>query len=119
MRNRKLSWILLGLSFLSVLGCDGPTEPGYCGATNPSGFKVLVGDEVTFTWADCLVTGLVVYGDGLQLWGIGGHFRSPVTYGIVPAGASSLGDAGLLESGHTYDVLLVSGSWAGWYDFER
>lgn len=119
MFTRKASWTLLGLFFLFLPACDGPTEPAYCGAVRPPGFETEVGEEVIFRWADCRVTGLVVYKDDVQVWGIGGHFGSPVTYGTVPPGASSLGDPVPLEAAQTYEVLLVSGSWAGWFEFTR
>jgi hypothetical protein len=117
MHSRKPAWFLLGISLFSVLGCDGSTEPEVCGATNPPGFHAVVGEEVEFQWADCRLTGLIVYGGARPLWGIEGRFKSPVTFGTTPPGASSLGYSGQLESGRTYSVLANAASWSGWYEF--
>jgi hypothetical protein len=119
MRRRRPLWLLFGICLHSALGCDGPTEPELCGATSPPGFQAVVGEEVVFQWADCRLTGLIVYGGAFPLWGIEGRFESPVTFGTTPAGASSLGYGGQLEPGQSYSVLMNAGSWTGWYEFNR
>ena len=117
--KRKPTWTLFLSAPILVLSCESPTENEFCGATTPPGFEVVVGEEVIFQWKDCRLTGLLVYGDEIQVWGIGGEFKSPVTYGVTPSGASSLNDPGTLVSGQSYEVLAISGSWGGWYEFVR
>ena len=84
-------------SALTLLGCKGSTDVELC---KNAGAEVVVNGEVVFKWGDCHQTLLAVYDHFGQLaWGIEGTFKSPVTYGETPRGASSLGEATELQAG--------------------
>lgn len=104
--NTRRTIAILCLAALTT-GCGSSTEPETCSRSSASGFTVSVGTDVVFSgWACSLSSIWVLDPFGRGVWGIEGTIDSPVTYGVVPAGAVETTPPIPLQAGVTYDVYI-------------
>ena len=106
--------VLLALT-VGVAGCGGDNPFGVVTDTGGD-FAITVSGDIApdYSWQDTNASRLTVVrtSDGLQFWRIdatagAGGFASPVSHGIVPAGATESVESQILASGVEYRVEIT------------
>jgi hypothetical protein len=108
------AWLpALSLTIASLLaGCSTSTSPASCEAAAVGELTVTSGLTPTFSWAAaCPAIDLAVFDPttGAGLWEVHAGSRQiakPVTYGVLPPGATQTHSALTLQTGATYGVYL-------------
>lgn len=109
---RRVS-LLVTLTVVMLVGCSddssGPEELPEC--TGQVTVSISAGTEPTFNWAPACRGFLLLVEEGAtDVWSVitlgSNDLAPPVTYGVVPAGATELDTPVPLMVGTTYDVIL-------------
>lgn len=107
--------LVTALCALALPGCgDDATEPQPCAPEVTSvDATISTGSTVTFDWSPACAVALLLVEEGFSdRWSVSdpdmdeNTIRPPVTYGVVPAGATESEAAAELEAGVTYELIL-------------
>ncbi|UCC74268.1 MAG: hypothetical protein JSV86_06835 [Gemmatimonadota bacterium] len=108
---RKMT-LALGLAYVALLACDDSTTPeDLPECTSQVTVSVSSGTAPRFSWTPvCRVGFVIVEENGSDVWLVispeSNEIAPPVTYGVVPPGATELEPPAALVAGTTYDVGL-------------